>query len=48
MFGDTLILTGLDKLEEPPSLGLFAQRPKKVHFTGCMVFNYLIGICLGA
>jgi hypothetical protein len=29
-------------------LGLFAQRPQKGHFTGCMVFNWLIGICLRA
>jgi hypothetical protein len=30
------------QLELPPILGLFAQRPKKVHFTGYIVFNYLI------
>jgi hypothetical protein len=27
-------------------MGLFAQRPKKVHFKGCMVSNHLIDICL--
>jgi hypothetical protein len=43
-----LVESRLDRIEhllleeQKRKMGLFAQRPKKVHFMGYMVFNYLI------